>query len=137
MNDLTFSCNWNNKLDCDAFTTIRFSTRFRIGQEYKIILRLSKHNVETKGIAKVVAMKDFLLKDLNEFMAYIDTGYSITQTKEIIRRMNQKFKIDYSKQRLYFLLLNYVKDNKTNLGLIINQAVELNKNITDEQESYE
>lgn len=107
MKDLLFSYNWNNKLDNKAFTTIRLKQekKYVIGQECKIILEPKGKEAETKGIAKIVDIKHFKLSSLNNFMSYIDTGYSKEECEKIIRRMYGK--CDFEKQELSFILLKY------------------------------
>lgn len=140
MTELRFTHNWNNKLHCKAFTSIRLSNRFKPGQEYKITLQKTKNDIEPMGIAKVIAVKEFYLKDLNEFMAYLDTGYSVEETKKIIHRMNQKFKVDYSKQKLCFILFNYLNSKELTANSITDQInnidePELNTNENTEIET--
>lgn len=100
MQKLEFSYNWNKKLDCKAFTTIRLYNpdRYFVGQQFELTL---------KGIvigkAKVVAVKSFLLSKLTEYMAYIDTGYSLEECMGIIRRMYPQ--VDLETQPFHFVLL--------------------------------
>ena len=84
MKTITFSYNWNNKLGCKAFTTIRLynPNKYKIGETYKINLKK-----ECIGAGKIIAIKNFMLKELNEFIAHIDTGYSKEECEKIIRRM--------------------------------------------------
>ena len=107
MKDLSFSYNWNNKLDNKAFTTIRLKQekRFVAGEEFKIILEPKGKEAEIKGIAKIMDIKHFKLSGLNNFMSYIDTGYSKEECDKIIRRMYGK--CDFEKQELSFILLKY------------------------------
>ena len=97
--DLNFSYNWNQKLDNKAFTTIR-RTEYPKGQSIKIYL----NKVYLKS-ALIVAVKPFKLHQLNEFMSYLDTGYSVDECKEIIRKMYQLRYPDWQDQTYYFHLL--------------------------------
>lgn len=104
MNDLRFSYNWNNKLDCKCFTTIRLSDKYKAGDEFKIILDTAK-DLEVKGTAEILAVKEFNLDNLNDFISYLDTGYSVDECRKIILRMYPK--ADWSTQKLKFILLKY------------------------------
>jgi hypothetical protein len=44
------------------------------------------------------------LKDINSFVAAIDTGYSVTQCQALIKTMYKKKDIDWDTQYLTFLL---------------------------------
>ncbi len=103
MNTIEFSYNWNKKLDCDYFTTLRLSDRFSIGEEVIITL---------KGIYKsraiIVDKKETKLHKLNSFICGLDTGYNEEQTKAIIQKMYPKV-FDWSSQKIYLYLIRKKK----------------------------
>lgn len=105
MDILKFSYNWNNKLDCKGFTTLRLSNRFKPDQEYRIML---------KGVrvcdARVVDVKRFLLHEINDWIAYIDTGYDANECKEIIKKMYKKYDINWRTKKLCWILFERNKD---------------------------
>lgn len=83
MKRLNFSTNWNNKLDCQFFTSIRLNTdKYVIGEDYIILLRSQK-----KKTAKLILKKSFKIANLNDFTSYIDTGYSSDQVIEMMKLM--------------------------------------------------
>lgn len=104
MNQLKFSYNWNNKLDCKAFTTLRLSDRFKVGQQYEIILK-----DESKGIAMVKDVRYTLLNQINEFVARIDTGYSMGECRNILTRMYKNKNVDWETKRISLILLVYIE----------------------------
>lgn len=124
MKDLIFVNNWNNKLNCNAFACIRVSTTFKIGQKYRVVLQKSKTESDVKGVAEVVAVKEFHLENLNEFMSYLDSGYSIEETKKIIRSIHQRFNIDYVNQMLSFVIMKYIKGYKEDLFSSVDEEVQ-------------
>ena len=100
MIDLKFSYNWNKKLDCRAFTTIRLyqpAKHYR-GQSVRVLL---KDNCIAEGMVHDV--QAFYLTQMNTYMAWIDTGYSVEEAQAIIRKMYPK--VDFSQQRLALLLI--------------------------------
>ncbi|NQU34246.1 MAG: hypothetical protein HQ521_13530 [Bacteroidetes bacterium] len=101
MNSITYSYNWNNKLDCLAFTTIRLrnDNKYFVGAIKECYLHKKYHSK-----VKIIAIKHFLLSDLNEFMAYIDTGYSREQTIAIIKKMYKNSNINWATKQLSFIL---------------------------------
>lgn len=103
MIDIKFSYNWNRKLDCRAFTTIRIynSAKHYRGQGVRIVL-----NNQYIGEGLIYDVKLFYLHQMNEYMAWIDTGYSVQEAQNIIRRMYPK--INFETQRLAMILI--VKD---------------------------
>jgi hypothetical protein len=98
---LEFSQNWNNKLSCTAFTTLRLSGRFEVGDEVDIYLKKSK-----KGTATVLDKKAIKLHQINEFIANIDTGYSTKECQNIIRKLYADVK-DWDTQIIFLYLLKY------------------------------
>lgn len=104
---INFSYNWNNKLASKAFTTIRLTnqTKYQVGREYVICLK-----EKPLFNAVIIEIKKFYLDQLNEFMARIDTGYSIQETKDIILRMYKK--VDFENKVLYYILLQKVEPTR-------------------------
>lgn len=107
MKELLFTHNWNNKLNCKAFTSIRLTDRFEIDDEVKIFLKKDKTNV-CLGIVRVVSYRIFKLDQLNDYVALLDTGYGVEECKKIIIRMNAKFNRDLSTAEFRLYLFKYV-----------------------------
>jgi hypothetical protein len=84
MKTINFSYNWNNKLQCRAFTTLRPS-EYKVGDIYEVMLKY-----KPLGQAKVVAVKRIEVSKINDFIAYLDTGYSVKECAAIIERMYQR-----------------------------------------------
>jgi hypothetical protein len=99
-----FSYNWNNKLNCKAFTTIRISNakKYVEGREYWIRL---KDDIKSKAIIK--AINHFKLDGLNDFISYLDTGYNAKECKKILERMYSK--VDFERQTISLILLEQVE----------------------------
>jgi len=87
-----FSYNWNKKLDCFAYTTIRIHNpkKYVIGVVYDIHLQSSLIHQ-----AQLITVQQFLLHKLTEGVAMIDTGYNRTETIRIITKMYKS--VDFSK----------------------------------------
>jgi hypothetical protein len=100
MMDLIFSYNWNNKLDCNAFTTIRLydPAKHQAGTEVQIKLK-----GQDKGVGTIKAVKVFMLDQLNDYIAYLDTGYDKQECENIIRRMYSN--VDFKYKQLALLLI--------------------------------
>lgn len=103
---IKFSYNWNGKLNCDSFTTLRLHNplKYCAGHIYDVWLVQGKENKEI-GQFVAVEIRQLKLSALNNFIAYLDTGYSVEKAKEIIQRMYPKHDDPY----LDFILLKKVK----------------------------
>lgn len=102
MQSITFSYNWNNKLDCKCFTTVRLKYDKKYFPGAKLL-------VKYKGIEFPVIVRDvrhFMLNEVDIFTAMLDTGYSTTEFIKIIRTMYGN--IDFSKQQLSCILLERI-----------------------------
>lgn len=113
MDWLKFSHNWNNKLQCQAFTTIRFwnSEKYQPGKQLKIVLTDSKGAVKTDyGTATIASVYQITLQQITEYIARIDTGYSAAETQDILRTMYKAKDINWQNQRLALVVL--VKDKQ-------------------------
>jgi hypothetical protein len=105
MKTFNFSKNWNRKLYNDYFTTIRFfDKQIKVGDEVEIKLKDNSF-----GIAKVEKVQKFLIDQLPEITAFLDTGTNRKNTIEILRRMYLKYNPDWSKEPLTIFLVKYSK----------------------------
>jgi uncharacterized protein YqfB (UPF0267 family) len=102
MQKISFSYNWNNKLNCNAFSTIRLKqpSKYVLGEIYEIYLKKEQKPLFN---AQIMDIKYFTIDKINEFMAYIDTGYSKEKCQNIIRTMYPK--VDFEIKELCFILL--------------------------------
>lgn len=101
MPEINFSTNWNQKLSCDSFTTLRIQqdSKYTIKSKYRI--KLKKKLI---AIAEIEDIRNFFLHDLNEFVARLDTGYSLEMTKGIIRKMYPNVNFELKKLSLILLV---------------------------------
>lgn len=95
---INFSYNWNNKLDCKAFTTIRVFNPLihEPGQQVLVMF-----NDKFKFAAEIIEVKKFKIKDTSEFVARLDTGY----TKEICIDIISKMYKNRNPDELMFALI--------------------------------
>jgi hypothetical protein len=99
-----FSYNWNNKINCKAFTTIRLSNsqKYIVDREYWIRL---KSEIKSKAILR--AVNHFTIDKLNDFISFLDTGYNAFECKKILRRMYPK--VDFERNTLCLILFEQVE----------------------------
>lgn len=83
METIQFSHNWNGKLGCRYFTTLRRpDKRYALDRVFMII---PPEGDSFK--AMVVDIKQVLLSTMNNFVAAIDTGYMALEAKTMFRKM--------------------------------------------------
>jgi len=106
-NEINFNYNWNNKLAGKFFTTLRLKdeTRFHIGETYAIMLK-GKHVFD----ADIADIRHFYLKDINNFVAGLDTGYDAVECRKIITTMYKKSNINWDTRLLSLILFKKLKN---------------------------
>jgi len=105
---IDFNHNWNKKLDATAFTTIRLRNdyKYKIGAEFYINLKYENRNIN-KGEARCVDVKYLKLDQINNFIAYLDTGYNVAECRRILKTMYKNYMppINWETQELSLVLL--------------------------------
>lgn len=86
---IKFGKNWNNKLECDYFTTIRLLTKDKAlyynenrGLAFNVMLKDEKHSE-----AVLVGLDALRLKDIPEWLIATDAALDVTQFKRLMYRM--------------------------------------------------
>lgn len=102
---LNFSFNWNTKLRCRNFTTIRLRDDTKYFKGARLAITLQNYQ---KGVAKVIDVKTMTLDRINEWIARLDTGYSAQECREKIKTMYKNVPlIDWKTQELVYVLLEW------------------------------
>ncbi|KKQ95363.1 MAG: hypothetical protein UT21_C0006G0035 [Candidatus Woesebacteria bacterium GW2011_GWA1_39_11b] len=103
MDPLNFSTNWNNKLGCHFFTSMRLSGRYNIGDEVEITMR---ERLVKKAIVR--GKRVFRMNKINEFIAGLDTGYSVAETCNLMRKFYPE--ADWNTQEITMYLFETIKN---------------------------
>ena len=76
MNTIKFQHNWNHKLDCDMFTTIRRFTPDKFEYYFQLVDR--EFDVLVNGVtycvATLVGLRKTMLRDVEPELLFTDTG---------------------------------------------------------------
>lgn len=104
MEKLEFSTNWNNKLECKCFTTIRIykQTKHFRGNQFEVFLQ-RKFKTKANVLGTIITKLD----QLNDYVCYLDTGYNKEETTAIFRKMYPH--IDFKTQKICILLLQKIE----------------------------
>jgi len=107
IDDLEFSQNWNNKLDCDFYTAIRMRNdkRYFVGKRFRVLLKGKEiHHAE------IVKGSHFKIYHLNSFITYLDSGYPVMEFISMFKKMYSKKNIDWETDEIVFVLLKKIKE---------------------------
>lgn len=101
---ILFGKNWNNKLHCDCFSTIRLKNDiYKVGSVYEIIL-----GGEPVFDCTIMLIKELKLIDITEGMALLDTGTTAKEFREIFIKIYKKHPIDWKTQVLQWIVLKKI-----------------------------
>ena len=107
---LEFTQNWNGKLNCNAFTTLRLHnpTKYAVGAIKQIYLR-----GVWKGNARVIQVNRIKLSEISLFISKLDTGLDPEPLRQMLRTMyKNRPGINWEIQLIDFCLLEYIKESK-------------------------
>jgi hypothetical protein len=81
---LEFSGDWNKKLGCQYYTTIRLNnpSKYMVGKQLKVMLSRRLHH-----IAEVACISELTLGRVSEAMAFIDAGLELPKFKTMFTKM--------------------------------------------------
>lgn len=82
MKKLSFSKNWNNKLGCQAFTTIRRSFKSAEKEVLEIIL-----NGEFVCYGRIESIEWISIDEITDRIAFVDTGFDAEKTKKLLSEL--------------------------------------------------
>lgn len=100
MQEINFSFNWNKKLDCKAFTTIRLSGKYNIGEKIEVRLKKALH-----CYGEIIDKKNFNIEKITDWIAYLDTGYDRTECIKILQTMYKNKNINWKMQPVFYYLI--------------------------------
>lgn len=81
-----FTTNWNHKLNCDHFTTLRASGKHDVGDTGIITLK-REPQFNTEIIRKIEIDITTAKGNFLDYMGFLDTGYDWKETLKIINTM--------------------------------------------------
>lgn len=111
-NALSFSKNWNNKLDCEVFTSIRLATnKWVVDNEYAVFLNQEQGHPKQVATVKLLLKKKIYIQQINDWMAYLDTGTSADECRRILRALYPP-SIDWNTQFVYHMLFQKFPKSK-------------------------
>lgn len=106
---LDFSANWNNKLSCTSFTSFRLHNPRKYAVGKKLSVMFQGKNLKDVEIRSIRTIK---LDQVNEFIAQVDTGYSVEEFKKLVRTMYKNKNIDFETADWDLILCREIKPDK-------------------------
>ena len=106
---LDFNENWNGKLNCQCFTTIRLHNPIKncVGAIKQIYLK-----DRYKGDSKIMHVSRITLDQINLPMAKLDSVLLPDELRAKLRELYKSHRPNWNTQTQDFLVLEYLKDSK-------------------------
>lgn len=101
---LNFDRNYNNKLRCKVFTSLRLpDDKYKRGARFEISL-----GGYPKGTAKVIGLSYVTCDKLSEWIAKLDTGFTVKETIQLLKSLyKDRPCMDWKTGQLVYLLLEW------------------------------
>lgn len=110
METLKFSYNWNNKLNCESFTTLRLQNKkYFPGSRFQIVLQQGQSELSL-GIAEVEEVYRVIPMQLTNLTCRQDTGYSKEETLRMMANMYKNVPgFNVATSAMHLVLLRKIK----------------------------
>jgi hypothetical protein len=111
MERIEFNYNWNQKLNCRSFSTVRIENpkKYILNQECQVVLKQAGNRPEIMlGIARIKYITNFLLYAVNPGISYLDANLSPDDYKIMVLKMYKNANIDFHTHRLSFIIFQYI-----------------------------
>ena len=107
---IRFQRNWNNKLSCNYFTTIRLPRdNYKVDNTLKLMLQ-ENGIYRDMGYVKIIEVKPIRPYQINDWMAFLDAGMSADKLREMFYFMYKDKVDDFEKTELVYMILEKVKN---------------------------
>lgn len=107
MEVLNFSSEWNGKLKANVFTSFRIHNPAKFVKGSVIEIQLKGEKLFN---AVILDVKTVYLKDVNEWVTRLDTGYGKDEFITMVKTMYKNIVKDFSTQKWDLILFLKVKD---------------------------
>ena len=104
---VSFSQDWNEKLSCNSFSTIRLknTSKYVKGEKYLIMLKIPGSGVyESLGVATLVGSSNFTLDQISASMSYLDADMPATNLRSMLHTM-YKNKVSDTRSAFFNMLV--------------------------------
>ena len=116
LKELHFSHNWNNKLNCESFSTVRLrnDNKYQLLDLYRIFLKREVYpqNVDF-AIARLQAISHFYLHQVTPGITFLDANLSKIDFIQMIESMYKSKHINFHQQQMSFLVFQYLTPEET------------------------
>jgi uncharacterized protein YqfB (UPF0267 family) len=119
-NAVSFKHNYNNKLACDYFTSIRLmGTKYQEGKVMNVYI-WQNGTYRKMFQARVLSVKPLLLHQISDTMAYIDSGMDALKIRETIYYMYKDRVPDVNTAQFCLIMFERIR-NKPSQGSLFGE----------------
>ena len=108
MQTIKFNRNWNGKLACDIFTTIRIHSpyKYKVGEIYKQETHIRK-DCEASSLVQCLHISTYNLEDIPNPIFYTDCGMNKVDAIKMMETMYSKYNINIHKEKWDMVVLKH------------------------------
>lgn len=112
METLKFNKNWNGKLCCDHFTTLRLHNPDKFYKNAKFQTVTQTPSGVVRSFSQCVHVSTFLLDNIPEAIFLVDCGLRKEDAIQMIEQMYKYYKVDVHKVKWDIVVLKHIFPEK-------------------------
>ena len=106
---IKFQKNWNRKLNCDYFTSIRLaSPKYKTGKVFRLLL-MENGIYRDMGYARIISVKSIRLNQINDLISYSCKGMDPARIQDALYFKYKDFVRDIGMATFYVILFERIK----------------------------
>ena len=115
LKSIHFSYNWNNKLSCKSFSTVRLwnPKKYELIDLFEVTLKKDAKNPKVSlGIARLQVINKFLLHKVTPGISFLDANLTVIDFQQLVKTMYKNKGINFKEHQMCFLVFQYCTDEE-------------------------
>lgn len=115
LKSIHFSYNWNNKLNCKSFSTVRLwnEKKYQLIDLYEVTVKKdAQHPKMSLGIARLQVINKFLLHKVTPGISFLDANLTVIDFQQLVKTMYKNKRINFKEHPMCFLVFQYLTDEQ-------------------------
>jgi hypothetical protein len=111
MKKIEFSYNWNNKLNCKSFSTVRLENpkKYKLLDIYEVILKTKGNSPDiSKGLVRLQAIHNFYLHEVSPAISFLDANLSTIDFQKLVITIYKNKNVNFHMLKMSFLVFQYL-----------------------------
>lgn len=112
LKSIHFSYNWNHKLNCQSFSTVRLwnEEKYQLLDLFEVTVKENaQHPKVSLGIARLQVINKFLLHKVTPGISFLDANLTVIDFQQLVKTMYKNKGINFKEHPMCFLVFQYLK----------------------------